>query len=154
MSRILIVEDSAANRALLSATLQLEGYEILTAADGWLGVELAQCERPDLILMDVLLSGLNELEAARRLKARNDTRHIPIIARAPRGAAPPSARKHWMPDAMATWPGRSIFALCHNRSGCFCRDARLVHQPRPHCTRAWPNFTYSEQLSQFAASSD
>ena len=80
MSRILIVEDSAANRALLSAALQPEGYEILTAEDGWLGVELAQCERPDLILMDVLLSGLSELEAARLLKARNDTRHIPIIA--------------------------------------------------------------------------
>ncbi len=79
MNRILIIEDSTANRALLSAVLQLEGYEILTAADGLLGVEVAQCEQPDLILMDVMLSGLNGLEAARRLKAHGDTRHIPII---------------------------------------------------------------------------
>ncbi len=80
MSRILIVEDSAVNRALLSAALQPEGYEIMTAADGLLGVEVAQWEQPDLILMDIILTGLNGLEAARRLKAHSGTRHIPIIA--------------------------------------------------------------------------
>ena len=77
--RILIIEDHAANCAQLSAALQLEGYEILTVSDGLLGVEVAQFVRPDLILIDVILSGLNGLEAARRLKAHGDTRHIPII---------------------------------------------------------------------------
>ena len=80
MSRILIIEDNAANRALLLAVLKPEGYELLTAEDGLLGVEVALRERPDLILMDVMLPGLNGYEAARRLKAHRATQHIPIIA--------------------------------------------------------------------------
>ena len=91
MSRILIIEDHAANRALLSAALQSEGYEILTTSDGLLGVEVARSERPDLILVDVMLSGLDGLEVARRLKAHGDTRHIPIIVITPQ--ATPAERE-------------------------------------------------------------
>lgn len=80
MNRILIVEDNALNRALLLAVLKPEGFELLTAEDGLLGVEVAQRERPDLILMDVMLPGLNGYEATRRLKANGSTQHIPIIA--------------------------------------------------------------------------
>ena len=80
MSRILIVEDNAPNRALLLAVLKPEGFEILTAENGLLGVEVAQRERPDLILMDVMLPGLSGYEATRRIKAHGATRHIPIIA--------------------------------------------------------------------------
>jgi two-component system, cell cycle response regulator DivK len=80
MSRILIVEDNALNRALLLAVLKPEGFEVLIAEDGLLGVEVALRERPDLILMDVMLPGLDGYEAARRLKAHQATRHIPIIA--------------------------------------------------------------------------
>jgi two-component system, cell cycle response regulator DivK len=80
MSRILIIEDNAANRALLLAVLKPEGYELLTAEDGLLGVEVAQRERPDLILMDVMLPGLDGYGATRRLKAHQATHHIPIIA--------------------------------------------------------------------------
>ncbi len=80
MNRILIVEDNALNRALLLAVLKPEGFEVLTAEDGLLGVEVAQRECPDLILMDVMLPGLNGYEATRRLKAQRATQHIPIIA--------------------------------------------------------------------------
>lgn len=80
MSRILIVEDNALNRALLLAVLKPDGFDVLTAENGLLGVEVAQRERPDLILMDVMLPGLNGYDATRRLKAHWATRHIPIIA--------------------------------------------------------------------------
>jgi two-component system cell cycle response regulator DivK len=80
MSKILIVEDDLLNRALLLAVLEPERFEILTADNGLLGVEVAQREQPDLILMAAMLPGLNGYEAARRLKDHQATRHIPIIA--------------------------------------------------------------------------
>ena len=58
----------------------LAGFEILSAENGLQGVELAQRELPDLILMDVMLPGLNGYDATRRLKGEQTTRHIPIIA--------------------------------------------------------------------------
>ena len=80
MKKILIVEDNALNRALLLAVLKPKGFEILSVEDGLQGVEVAQRELPDLILMDVMLPGLNGYEATRRLKGDPATRHIPIIA--------------------------------------------------------------------------
>src|SRR3954447_5902583 len=79
MKRILIVEDVHLNRDLLVQLLE-EEYELLTAADGAAGVELARRERPDLILMDLSLPVLDGWEATRRLKADAATRAIPVIA--------------------------------------------------------------------------
>ncbi len=78
--KILIVEDNAMNRALLIAILKPEGYELITAENGQIGVELAMHELPDLILMDVMLPIMNGYEATRKIKANPITRHIPIIA--------------------------------------------------------------------------
>jgi two-component system cell cycle response regulator DivK len=77
--RILVVEDVELNRDLLVQLLEDE-YEILTAADGAVGVELARRERPDLILMDLSLPVVDGWEATRRLKAEEATRAIPVIA--------------------------------------------------------------------------
>ena len=79
MKRILIVEDVEFNRDLLVQLLE-EDYDILTAADGAAGIELAERERPDLILMDLSLPGIDGWEATRRIKAHEELRHIPIIA--------------------------------------------------------------------------
>ena len=79
MKRILIVEDVEFNRDLLIQLLE-EDYDILTAADGAAGIELAERERPDLILMDLSLPGIDGWEATRRIKAHEELRHIPIIA--------------------------------------------------------------------------
>ena len=68
MKKILIVEDVEFNRDLLVQLLEDE-YELLTAADGAAGVELAGRERPDLILMDLSLPVIDGWEATRRLKA-------------------------------------------------------------------------------------
>ena len=77
---ILIVEDSKLNRRLLEAVLKPHGYRLLVAEDGESGVALAQTEKPDLILMDVLLPGINGYEATGRLRADPDTQHIVIVA--------------------------------------------------------------------------
>jgi len=79
MKRILIVEDNALNLELLVQLLEDE-YELNTADNGAAGVEVAQQERPDLILMDMSLPVMDGWEATRRLKADDSVNHIPIIA--------------------------------------------------------------------------
>jgi CheY-like chemotaxis protein len=79
MKRVLIVEDVELNRDLLVQLLE-EDYEILTAADGAAGIEMAAREHPDLILMDLSLPIVDGWEATRRIKADATLRGIPIIA--------------------------------------------------------------------------
>ncbi|MEO5903745.1 MAG: response regulator [Gemmatimonadaceae bacterium] len=80
MHRILLVEDNEMNRDMLSRRLQKRGYEVLIAVDGQLGVEMAQAESPDLILMDMSLPVMDGWEATRSLKAAPETSSIPVIA--------------------------------------------------------------------------
>jgi two-component system, cell cycle response regulator DivK len=79
MRKILIVEDMEYNRDLLVQLLE-EEYEVVTAADGAAGIEAAARDRPDVILMDLSLPGIDGWEATRRLKARPETEAIPVIA--------------------------------------------------------------------------
>ena len=79
-TRILVVEDQADNRRILRDLLSSVGYEILEAVTGDEGVTLAVTQRPDLILMDIQLPGIDGYEATRRIKADPALRHIPIIA--------------------------------------------------------------------------
>jgi CheY-like chemotaxis protein len=79
MKRILVVEDQELNLDLLVQLLE-EEYEVLTAMDGAAGLELAERERPDLILMDLSLPVIDGWEAARRIKANQELHHIPVIA--------------------------------------------------------------------------
>lgn len=79
-ARILVVDDLEANRRLLEAKLGADYYDVITAQRGEEGVQLAKRERPDLILMDVMMpGGIDGYEACRRLKAMPETRHIPVI---------------------------------------------------------------------------
>jgi CheY-like chemotaxis protein len=78
--KILLVEDNEMNRDMLSRRLIKKGYEVIMAVDGEQGVQAAQAERPDLILMDMSLPVLDGWEATRRLKAENATEGIPVIA--------------------------------------------------------------------------
>ena len=80
MPKILLVEDNEMNRDMLSRRLQRRGYEVVLAVDGQSGVEMAQTQAPDLVLMDMSLQVLDGWEATRRLKGAEPTRHIPIIA--------------------------------------------------------------------------
>ena len=79
-ARILVVDDLEANRRLLEAKLTAEYYDVLMASRGEEAVQLAKREKPDLILMDVMMpGGIDGYEACRRLKGQPETRHIPVI---------------------------------------------------------------------------
>jgi two-component system, cell cycle response regulator DivK len=80
MPRILYVEDNENNVYMLSRRLKRHGFEVMVAADGAQGVEIARSEHPDLILMDLNMPVLDGWEAARRLKGTAETQAIPIIA--------------------------------------------------------------------------
>lgn len=80
MSKILLVEDNEMNSDMLSRRLQRKGHAVLIAMDGAQGIELAQSENPDLILMDMSLPVLDGWEATQQLKALPETSGIPIIA--------------------------------------------------------------------------
>jgi len=79
MKKILVVEDVELNRDLLIQLLE-DDYEVITAVDGATGIELAERECPDLILMDLSLPVIDGWEATRRIKASEALRSIPIIA--------------------------------------------------------------------------
>jgi two-component system cell cycle response regulator DivK len=80
MARILIVEDNPANMKLASLLLSNAGHTSLCAVDAETGLTLARAERPDLILMDVQLPGMDGLAATALLKKDPVTAAIPIIA--------------------------------------------------------------------------
>jgi two-component system cell cycle response regulator DivK len=80
MARILLVEDNEMNRDMLSRRLARNGYEVSLAIDGQQGAAMALSERPDLILMDMSLPGIDGWEATRRIKSNDATRGIPVIA--------------------------------------------------------------------------
>ena len=79
MTRILCVEDSDDNLYMLHRRLSRAGFDVKVARNGIEGVEWAKAMRPDLIVMDLNLPGLNGWEATRRLKGQPETKHIPII---------------------------------------------------------------------------
>ena len=79
MAKILIVEDNEMNRDMLTRRLQRHGFTIVVAVDGASGIETADKEMPDLILMDVALGEMDGWEATTRIKANPRTADIPII---------------------------------------------------------------------------
>ena len=80
MSKILIIEDTENNRVLLTRRLKPKGYDIVTAEDAERGLAMVPTERPDLILMDVGLPGMDGWTATRQLKTDPVTQPIPVIA--------------------------------------------------------------------------
>jgi CheY-like chemotaxis protein len=80
MSAILIIEDNAMNREMLSRRLERRGYTVLLASDGQTGIEVARANTPDLVLMDMSLPVMDGWQATRLMKKDALLMHIPIIA--------------------------------------------------------------------------
>ena len=80
MAKILIVEDNPANLKLARFVLESNGHEVIAAVGAAEGLAHAQKCRPDLVLMDIQLPGMDGLEATRVLKSREPTRNVPVIA--------------------------------------------------------------------------
>ncbi len=80
VAKILLVEDNEMNSDMLSRRLTRKGFDVTVAVDGIEALSLAAGDRPDLILMDMSLPGMDGWEATRRIKAAPETNHIPVIA--------------------------------------------------------------------------
>jgi len=80
MSLVLIVEDNEKNLKLVRDVLQAKGYQTLEAETGEEGVRLAKERKPDLVLMDIQLPGINGIEAFKQIRADPKTARIPVVA--------------------------------------------------------------------------
>jgi len=78
-ARVLIADDDEDIRAYLEVTLQLAGFDVLQAIDGLEAVEVARTERPDVVVLDVMMPRMDGLEALKRLRNDSRTSHIPVL---------------------------------------------------------------------------
>lgn len=79
MARILIVDDSPTEMYKLTGMLRKHGHQVLQAENGANGVALARLEKPDAVLMDIVMPGLNGFQATRQLSKEPETQGIPVI---------------------------------------------------------------------------
>ncbi|HEV7626819.1 MAG TPA: response regulator [Streptomyces sp.] len=77
--RVLVVDDDKVVRQLIRVNLELEGFEVVTAADGVECLEVVHGVRPDLVTLDVMMPRLDGLRTAARLRSDPRTRHIPVV---------------------------------------------------------------------------
>ena len=79
MIRVLVVDDSPTEVEAFRLILEKNGFEVLKAENGADGVAIAHQEKPDLVLMDIVMPGLNGFQATRQLTKSAETQHIPVI---------------------------------------------------------------------------
>jgi len=79
MKKILFIEDEPTLQKTLGRALEQEGFEILSALDGEIGITKAKESKPDLILLDLILPKMDGFEVLKRLKENEETKDIPVI---------------------------------------------------------------------------
>ena len=79
MTKILIIEDDKFLRELITQKVSSEGYEVVVASDGEEGLAMAKEEKPNLILLDLILPAMDGFEVLRQIKAVEEIKHIPVI---------------------------------------------------------------------------
>ncbi|MHB8911169.1 MAG: response regulator [Lysobacter sp.] len=79
MARILLIEDSPTDTAVLTQLLERNGHEVLASGSAEDGIAVCKREKPDLVLMDIILPGMNGFQATRALSRDADTKSIPVL---------------------------------------------------------------------------
>jgi len=79
MARILLIEDSPTDTAVLTRLLEKHGHRVLASASAEEGIEVCKRELPDMVLMDVVLPGMNGFQATRAITREPTTKHIPVL---------------------------------------------------------------------------
>ena len=85
IKRVLVVDDSATERYVIGGILTRHGFEVSFAEDGEKGVAQARLDKPDLVIMDVVMPGLNGFQATRAITRDAETQHIPVLICTTRG---------------------------------------------------------------------
>lgn len=85
--KILLVEDDPSVLRAISFILEKEGYQVLTAVNGLEGLRKVKEEKPDLLILDVMLPGLDGFEVCHRLRAETQTAQLPILMLSAKGQA-------------------------------------------------------------------
>jgi len=80
MNRVLVIEDNLDNLRLISYALNRDGYEVISADTGEVGVDLACKEKPSFIIVDINLPGIDGFEVTRRIRRSEIGKTVPIIA--------------------------------------------------------------------------
>ena len=78
-AKVLLVDDDPVILKLLQVNFEMEGYTVMTAADGVEGLEKARSERPDIVLLDIMMPRMDGLQVTQALKGDESTKDIPII---------------------------------------------------------------------------
>jgi twitching motility two-component system response regulator PilH len=79
IKKIMVVDDSPTERAYLENLLKKNGFDVVLVESGEAAIERTKSDRPDLILMDVVMPGLNGFQATRAITRDETTKHIPVI---------------------------------------------------------------------------
>ena len=79
MATVLIVDDSPTEIHVLKTMLEKHGHDVITASSGEEGVTTSKEKKPDLVLMDIVMPGLNGFQATRQITTDSETQHIPVI---------------------------------------------------------------------------
>jgi two-component system, cell cycle response regulator len=78
-ARVLVVDDILANVRLLEAKLSAEYFDVVTAMNGLDALDAIQRSKPDIVLLDVMMPGIDGIEVCKRIKANPATQHIPVV---------------------------------------------------------------------------
>ena len=77
--RVLVVDDDPVIQKLLKVNFEMEGYDVIVASDGLEGLQRARRDRPDVVVLDIMMPKMDGLEVVRALKADPDTASIPVL---------------------------------------------------------------------------
>jgi DNA-binding response OmpR family regulator len=116
--KILVVDDEPDVVALIEATLRADGFDVVKAYDGIGALDLVASEKPDLILLDIMMPMMSGYEVCEQIKASRETKHIPVVYLT--SAHTPDARAHGIRVGAATLVTKPFF------------PAELVAQIRRH----------------------